>query len=690
MVEYLLSCTTKRNRARLFVCALSVYSVSAGAVVMGPFTFDNNTGFVANDLHTIFSGTGGTLTDPIVTQQPAGAPTPTATASGNQVDLNWTVPAIGQGQSVSFTVNSQFSPINPESVVWTRNGNPLIYAPFNAAPTVAQNYGNFPDYGGGNHLHAGLDITGAADTPVRAMVNSVIVAVDGNYVIASDGTNLYTYAHVKKTTGAHGNDFTAADIGTVLTAGKNFAFVIGAANDGGGSFDHVHVEYAPNRGTDALIKKADGNYKSAADIYAVLSPYRVNPLLALFPDKDPGGNKPIIGPIFYRPEGDNVGGFKEFGQAPANKNVRKGTFINGKADLIEEIRDNQGAEPFTGNRQDPIDNTIQIYNGVMSNPYKVSYEVKGQGVVAGHDIAERTLIIYNDRYGTQDPQVTGENVHDLRRNTTTAGTSPRNYAYVLTNTDGTRPENDNVWNTRAKAGGGGSPDGTGRANAANNAEGLFPDGVYRVQGNGYDIGNDGNPANKTFVPYDVRINNWKQTAVPGHGNGVSNIQRADDVFSKDGAETTISPILSTFHVDIDLGIGEDIFLTGDNYLSGKSYNWYLFDHKKAWEEGDLFSGFLLAGVTAIADVTGFIDDSFITDSLSLFNLRGLGLYDLVIDYDFNNVFSWTLDGVGGFTLVPEPATLMLVLLGLLLLARRSSGSGNINVLVTNRTETFSH
>ncbi len=631
---------------------LALSSVCLADMVQGPFTFKNETGFKASDLHVDFSGTGGSLSNVNVTSMPAPA---TSAASLSRVNLDWNNPVISHGQSVSFTVESAFTPINPESLVWTRAGSDLVFWPINDTPKVAQNYGNFPSGG----LHVGLDIPAPKDAPVRAAAASTIVAVSGNFVMTSDGTNLYNYVHVKKTKGDHGNDFTPADRGTTLTAGQSFAFVTGTGNPDGGSFDHTHFEFLPNRGTDALIKNADGSFKGSNVIFNDSRPFSVNPLFQFFPEKDPNGKAPTIGPIFYQPKGGNVAGYVEFGQPPDRPGVRKGTFINGQVDLIQEIRDNQGSEPFAGKRMDPIDNTVEIYNGVMSNPFKVSYQVAGQGVVARHDIAERQLITYNGRFGVQNPIVVGQEVHDARRDTTTANTEHRNFMYILTNTDGTNPKKDNVWNTIAKAGGGGSADGTGRPAAPNNAEGLFPDGIYEVRGFGFDIANNGDPANKTSVPYMVRLNNWKQTAVPTKGGPTPpDVKRADDRFQKDGPEVSFAEFLEAFNLD------EDVFGTGDNYMEGLSYPWFIFSHRQlGWEQDDPFSNPLVFGFTQISDSIGHIPDTFLTHASFL----GLGDFDLIFDYDFNGLFSWTLDGLGAFQVasasVPESPALVLVSIG---------------------------
>ena len=102
--------------------------------------------------------------------------------------------------------------------------------------------------------------------------------------------------------------------------------------------------------------------------------------------------------------------------------------------------------------------------------------------------------------------------------------------------------------------------------------------------------------------------------MPTKGDGASNIRRADDRFLKDGPEQSMSELLRSYTARVDLGISDDIYLVGDNYLDGRVYDWYLFDYKGLWTEGDPFTAPLLRGKTNPADATGFIDDTLLTDA----------------------------------------------------------------------------
>jgi len=522
-----------------------------------------------------------------------------------------------------------------------------------------------------NHTHGAVDIAAPKGTGVKAVVAHKIVAVTGTQVYASDGTNLYEYSHITKGHGATGRrpePFTDADVGKDLAAGEQFAVVLGADFRRGGSFDHVHFEYIPGFGADAQIKNQDGKFKTFSEIIKLADDARVNPLLRLFTQKDPkasvGDDKPEIGPIFWRPRTDQVGGFKEFGNQQDKPDVRKGTFINGFVTVAQQITDDQGGCLPTCDHtiDDKFDPTIKINAITVSAPFQVSYQVQGTGVVAGKDIAERVLVTFDQTYQVHESQQ--KIVYDRRRDVDPGGSHPpTNHFFNLTSTDGNSPNVANSWYTRAKAGQG-QADGTGAPAALNNAEGKFPDGIYDVDGFGFDIGANGSPANKTSITYKTRVNNWEQTAVPTKGDGNSDVKRARDKFEKDGSEVKPSPLRRTFRVNLDTLTGDDIFGVGDNYLEGSIYEWFIFDHRSLWFQDDPLQNFLLTGTTRPADATGFIDDTFLVNALPLYQLHGPGPYDLVFDYDKDRVFSWTLDGVSAFAInaedVPEPSLLLLL------------------------------
>jgi len=657
------------------------------------FIYTNHSGVKVSDLEVSYIlQPGGSLLNPTVSQQPAGAPTPLLTVVGDEVHIDWQGPAIDNGQTVSLTFQCERSLIDTQYVWWTEYGN-VVSGPLGdrplwpvaSKPAIIGNFGTVED----SSLHGGLDIAEAVNQPVRAMMDLTIVGVPivdvskphlGNFIYLSDGTNLYAIAHIKETLAAHWNDFDPqpyvpggeGDVGRTILRGDILGYVTGRANPGGGTFDHIHLECSPDCGT---IKNPDGTYKDLDDIWDLARPNRTNPLTAtcdggtLFMLKDPSASDnqsaPEIGPIFWRPvENDHVGGFTEFGNAKTATDVRRGTFVNGHVDIVQQITDDQGAALPTADhtRQDTKDTTIPINDIVVSDPYKVSYRVTGTGPVAGHDIAERTLVEFSQKASVYDDATVAviyDIIFDIGPDAKTRNVQPPasppalpethplyNHCYILTNTNGATPTDANSWNTMAKANPGNQADGTGAQVAQNNAEAMFPDGIYEVEGFGYDVGGGlvSFPANKTSTTYLVRVNNWKQTAIPGSFLPAANA-RADETFSKDGQE------VSTAHIFLTYLEPSLVKAQGDGYLAAHLYKAYVLDHKpNGWKEGDAFLP-RVSPKNVGAGPDGHIDWTDIVNTEEL----GVGKYDLTFDYDDNAAFSWTLDGLGGFE-VKSPGT----------------------------------
>lgn len=85
----------------------------------GPFRFVQGIAGEVNDLHVIFTGTGGSLSDVAITDGPAPS---SAVASGNSVGLAWVEP-LPTGTVVGFTVRSMFTPIRVAGASWTKDGD---------------------------------------------------------------------------------------------------------------------------------------------------------------------------------------------------------------------------------------------------------------------------------------------------------------------------------------------------------------------------------------------------------------------------------------------------------------------------------------------------------------------------------------------------------------------------------------
>ncbi|MDH5256984.1 MAG: PEP-CTERM sorting domain-containing protein [Gammaproteobacteria bacterium] len=93
-----------------------------------PFTFSASNPFDqrANDFHAVFTGTGGTLSNPVLLENAPGAEAPTTlTTSFNELDIAWQEKAgngVEKGESIKFKFESAHAPVEPYSYTWTFNG----------------------------------------------------------------------------------------------------------------------------------------------------------------------------------------------------------------------------------------------------------------------------------------------------------------------------------------------------------------------------------------------------------------------------------------------------------------------------------------------------------------------------------------------------------------------------------------
>ena len=90
------------------------------------FRFLNSANQPVDDLHVTWTGTGGQLTNLVITEGPAGASTmtPPPPAMPNGVDIVYNAP-VPPGGTSGFTVDSQFPNIAVVAAVWTRGGDPV-------------------------------------------------------------------------------------------------------------------------------------------------------------------------------------------------------------------------------------------------------------------------------------------------------------------------------------------------------------------------------------------------------------------------------------------------------------------------------------------------------------------------------------------------------------------------------------
>jgi hypothetical protein len=332
--------------------------------------------------------------------------------------------------------------------------------------------------------------------------------------------------------------------------------------------------------------------------------------------------------------------------------------IGGDIDIIADAWDKQHATLRTG-----------------AGPHKIGYSIKAlfdQGVPK-NDVKAPTApyllakfddnwaagtpaanVIYADSgNGTIAPE-TGTVTGELRVNPNTTAFAETKH-YIVTNTDGSTgaPANakaNQFWKTKAKddgsAGTANTANGAAMATAARNAEARFKDGDYEINISMGDViaAHDVNE-----VAGKVRVNNFTQTAVPGLGgapapSGVTSpLSNSNTPFLPGHGPVD----LETASLSLTASLGDDISSSGDEYYPNLLMPVYIFSHR-SWTDGIFFSDFV-ADSLVMSDALGHVDPT------KVWNANMLGDFDMIIDYDRNGVFSATLDGLGGLTVIPEPA-----------------------------------
>lgn len=104
-----------------------VVAVAGGATAadLQVVTVVNRTGLTASDLHVTFSGTGGSVFVAPASVIAPPCPMPAVPSNGqvtNTVDIDWGVPCVDPGGSVTFWVYTPNGPLGLVSARWTRNG----------------------------------------------------------------------------------------------------------------------------------------------------------------------------------------------------------------------------------------------------------------------------------------------------------------------------------------------------------------------------------------------------------------------------------------------------------------------------------------------------------------------------------------------------------------------------------------
>ena len=179
---------------------------------------------------------------------------------------------------------------------------------------------------------------------------------------------------------------------------------------------------------------------------------------------------------------------------------------------------------------------------------------------------------------------------------------------------------------------------------ANNATARSPDGEYNVVSYAHDL-----KLNSDADFTRVRVDNFEQLA------GVRSTKTPAFMESPKYKPPSESAAVDPYAIEL----GEDIFTKAVEMLADDVINAYLFEHRDWWTEGDALTGYLAS--TSIAS-----DSNGETDWEYIWTATEYGIYDIIFDYDNDGVFSYTLDPLIAFR-VPEPATVFLLLMGIIYL-----------------------
>lgn len=244
--------------------------------------------------------------------------------------------------------------------------------------------------------------------------------------------------------------------------------------------------------------------------------------------------------------------------------------------------------------------------------------------------------------------------------------------FVVTNTKGGTGRVANVdegqfWKTDAKANV--KADTSDEANgvtfgtATKNAEARFKDGDYVI----YAVLTDLVHAPEERRLGKLRVDNFKQTAVPVVPSiGASPYNPLPAIY--DTTENT--PMLTSFQPESAdpltrfYNLGEFVGLSGAEYYPNFELSAYILPHRAEWTNGTVIADWVQA-VNLTTDADGRLSQ------YAIWNASMNGEFDVIVDYDRDLKFGATLDGLGAFTVIPEPGAIAAIgVVGLALMRRR--------------------
>lgn len=343
--------------------------------------------------------------------------------------------------------------------------NILFGWPTNAPQKVCGSFGTYEDMGG-KYFHNGIDIYGTGDSTQCIAIEQMTF----RYCWRQGRTNSYNlaatfdsshidviYAHINPL--SSGINILTLTNGNTIPAGAAFA-VIASKADAGTTFDHLHFTLC-----------SDWNNSI---------PTSIDPLLEnLTGNNNPGGNKPEIGPIYFK---------RPWFGAYFKKSVDKALF--NKTDIIAQITDDMGHKESSSSvsDNDVWPSAENRFTGITSSPHKIEWKIK--------DNNNNAVITEDFTMPTNPDNGLIVNWYTSSEHSKHAYDNPE--YFFLHNL--TKFQADRSWNTKLKKSATNWWESTDSTNPdPSNSDGpKYPDGNYSLEVTGEDAG-----GNKTDPPKKV-------------------------------------------------------------------------------------------------------------------------------------------------------------------------------------------
>lgn len=521
-------------------------------------------------------------------------------------------------------------------------------------------------------FHEGIDIlaSGKGGEDVVAVRKGTIIAVGaeaGGFInvkveVAKGKFEIDSYVHIK-------HAFTAKDVGKTISEGADLGTISTTVFNEGSH--HLHFEVVD--GSIEADAKAFAAYNNGA---AAPEKYYRNPFLRFTKaaDKDPLQKKPALADT--NNDGKKLLVVKSGAtNPPTKKDIFGEQPVSGDVDLIADVRD-------------PMHDTFLGASATKRTGYYI--EALFKKGVESHGVrtkdAPYILADFDDNWFADEPNTNGKftQVYADSANQKAAKTGrlrvnpnptdfPLTRQFIVTNTKGGDGRVANVdagqfWNTNAKNDAAvkdtdNAANFAGKADTLKNAQARFKDGDYEI----FAVMSDaaGNTVNESAGK--VRLNNFEQKAGAAKGGGAL---PAPGVITPLYNPNTIpfvpdfNPKPSRATIDSFFLLGDTVGIFGEQYYPDLLMPAYIFTHRKAWNDGDPLGGFI-ATLFVKSDADGVVPLT------AAWKADLGGRFNVIIDYDRDGLFSWTLDGLGGFKvqLIPEPGSLVLFTTGAALLWR---------------------